>query len=238
MKFYDLHIHSEFSGGTSSLEQLAEMVQNLNYFGFCFTSFFKNDAQIKKLETEIERIKRKFNLEIFLGFEARDTKDLMKLIERRRRFDLLLVHGGDLKLNRLAVENPEVDILAHPEMNRNDSGLNHVLMKMAKKHNVAIEINFKQILTTSKKSRGRVLSNMQNNVKLAKKFKVPITITSGAYSHWEIIDPQVLSSFGTLLGLELIQGINSVSKIPENIMKQSKERRNEKWVMPGVKVVK
>jgi ribonuclease P/MRP protein subunit RPP1 len=123
-------------------------------------------------------------------------------------------------------------------MDRQDSGLNHVLVKLAAKNNVAIEINFREILISSKKTRSKVLENMQKNIKLCKKLKAPIILCSGAISHWELRDPKTLVSFVSQLGLELKEAENCLSKIPENISKQSKERRSEKWIMPGVKVIR
>jgi ribonuclease P/MRP protein subunit RPP1 len=238
MSFYDFHIHSAFSEGESSLEQLASTAKHLGYKGICFAEYYKNDAQMKKLKIEIEKIKDKIGIEIFLGFEARDLKELETLRQKRRQFDILLAHGGDLKMNRIAVETPEVDILTHPEMDRQDSGLNHVLVKLAAKNNVAIEINFREIIISSKKTRSKVLENMQKNIKLCKKLKAPIILCSGAISHWELRDPKTLVSFVSQLGLELKEAENCLSKIPENISKQSKERRSEEWIMPGVKVIR
>lgn len=238
MKFLDLHLHSAFSEGTSSIDQLASTAKKLGYTGICFAEYFQNFNQLKKLQEEIEKVKQKVGIEIYLGFEARNGRELDKLINIRRKFDVLLVRGGDLKLNRVACETAEVDILTHPEYERFDSGLNHVLVKEAVKNNVAIEMNFREILITSKNSRSRVLSNIANNIKLAKKYHAPIILCSGAISHFELRSPKCLMSMADQLGLELKDAKESVTKIPENIIKQSKERKNEKWVSPGVKVIK
>jgi ribonuclease P/MRP protein subunit RPP1 len=238
MSLYDLHVHGVFSGGESSLEQLASTAKQLGYSGICFVEYFKNEEQIKKLKAEIEKVKEKIGIEIFLGFEARNLKELSILREKRRKFDVFLVRGGDLRLNRAACETAEVDILTHPEFERTDSGLNHVLVKEAAKNNVAIEINFREILVSSKKTRSTVLRNISSNIKLAKKYKAPIIVCSGSLSHWDITDPQCLISFASLLGLELNEAKATVSTVPEKIIKQIKERRSEKWIMPGVKVIK
>jgi len=238
MKFYDLHLHSAFSEGTSSIEQLASTAKRLGYSGICFAEYFKNLDQIKKLSKEIEKIKQKIGIEIFLGFEARNVKELAKLTDIRRKFDVLLVRGGDLKLNRLACETPEVDILTHPEYERFDSGLNHVLVKEAARNNVAIEVNFREILITSKNSRSRVLHNIAQNIKLAKKYHASIILCSGAISHFELRSPECLISMANQLGLELNEAKEAIAEIPEKILLQAKGRKDENFVMPGVKVVK
>ncbi len=233
-----MHVHSAFSGGESSLEQLATTAKQLGYKGICFAEYYKGEEQIKNLQKEIEKVKQKVGIEIFLGFEARNLKELSILKERRRRFDVLLARGGDLKLNREAVETPEVDILTHPEYERTDSGLDHVSAKLAAKNNVSIEINFREMLVSSKRTRSMILKHMTQNVKLAKKYRAPIIACSGSLSHWDICDPQCLASFATLLGLELNEAKDTVSKVPEKIIEQMKERKSEKWIAPGIKVVK
>ena len=238
MKFFDLHLHSAFSGGESSLEQLASTSKQLGYKGICLTEYFENENQIKKLQVEIEKVKQKVGIEIFLGFEARSIKELFILKEKRKKFDVLLVRGGDLRLNREACETPEVDILTHPEYERTDSGLNHVLFALAAKNNVAIEINFREVLVSSKRTRSLILKNMYQNIKLAKKYKALIILCSGALSHWDICDPMSLISFGVTLGLDLKEAKYSISKVPEKILKQAKERRDGDWIAPGIKVVK
>ncbi|MEM5802211.1 MAG: RNase P subunit p30 family protein [Candidatus Aenigmatarchaeota archaeon] len=238
MKAFDLHIHSVFSEGTSSLEDLATTAKSLGYSGICFSTYFQNFDKIKKIYEEIEKVKEKVKIEIFLGIEARNVKELSFLADKRKKFDILLVSGGDLKLNRLACETPEVDILTHPELNRNDSGLNHILVKMAAKNNVAIEINFREVLITSKKTRAKIISNMVQNVKLAKKYNAPLIICSGSISHWELRDPITLSSFGTLLGLDFNEARKCIGEIPKNIVEEIKKRRSERWIMPGVGIIK
>lgn len=236
MNYFDLHIHSAFSGGESSLEQLAKAAKQLGYRGICFVSYYQDEKQKEILLAEIERIKKEIGIDAYLGFEARDLKELRILSENRRGFDILLARGGDLELNRTACETPEVDILTHPEYQRTDSGLDHVCMKFAAKNNVAIEMNFREILTTNKKTRALVLSNISRNLKLAKKYRAPIILCSGTISHWELRDPECLISMATQLGLELKEAKKSISEIPEKIVMQARERKDKKWIMPGVRV--
>jgi ribonuclease P/MRP protein subunit RPP1 len=231
-------VHTAFSEGESSLEQLAVMAKQLGYAGICFAEYYKNDGQISELKKEIEKVKQKVGIEILLGFEARTIKELDMLRQRRKKFDVLLVRGGDLRLNRKACETPEVDILTHPEYGRMDSGLNHVMIKLAAKNNVAIEINFRQVVLSSKKTRSKIIENMKNNASLAKKLHANIIICSGALSHWDLNDPLCMISFATLLGLDINKAKDSLSKVPENILKSSKKRLDKNWVMPGVEVVK
>ncbi|MEM5766334.1 MAG: RNase P subunit p30 family protein [Candidatus Aenigmatarchaeota archaeon] len=235
MQFFDLHVHSAFSGGESSLEELAKTAKLLGYRGICFVFYYQNERQKDILLAEIERVKKEVGIDVYLGFEARDTKELKYLADKRRGFDLLLARGGDIEMNRVACETPEVDILTHPEYQRNDSGLDHVSVKFAAKNDVAIEINLREILISNKVSRSKILANIARNVQLAKKYKAKIIVCSGAVSHWELRDPLCLASIATLLGLELKDGKRAVSEIPKEIIEKVIERRSGNWIMPGVR---
>jgi len=238
MNIYDLHVHSEFSIGKSTLEQLAQTANMLGYKGIGFTAFWKDKKQLETIKADIERVKNTVGMEIFLGFEARNMKELRRLTNFRKSFDILLVKGGDLDLNREAVENPEVDILTHPEYGRYDSGLNHVLAKLASKNTVAIEVNFRGILFASRYIRSKILKNIKQNIMLVKKYNTPLILCSGAFSHFEMRDYYSMVSMAVQLGLDLKAAKDSISKVPEKIITNSKERTSENHIMPGVKIVK
>jgi len=237
MEYYDLHIHSAFSEGESSIEELATMAKHLGYKGVCFAEYFGGEQQLKKLRQETAKAAANTGIEIFLGFEARNLRELERLRNWRNKFDVLLVRGGDLKLNRAACETKEVDILTHPSYGRYDCGLNHILMKLAAKNDVAIELNFREILISTKKTRNTVLANMQELAKLAKQYKAPIILCSGSISHWTLRDPLVMQSMAMQLGLTLNEARLAITKVPAEMIARSKAKRSKDWIADGVKVV-
>jgi ribonuclease P/MRP protein subunit RPP1 len=237
MEFFDFHVHSAFSGGESSLEELANTAKLLGYKGICFVFYYQDERQKDILLAEIDGIKKKVGIEAYLGFEARDLKELKFLAKKRRSFDLLLARGGEIEMNRASCETPEVDILTHPEYQRSDSGLDHVCMKFAAKNGVAIEVNFREILMANKKTRAVVMANIAKNIQIAKKYNAPIILCSGAVSHWELRAPECLVSMACQLGLDLSQAKKAISEVPKVMIEKAKERRSEKWIMPGVRVV-
>jgi ribonuclease P/MRP protein subunit RPP1 len=237
MRYYDLHVHSAFSEGESTISELASRAKELGFAGICFSEYHDRKTDMEKLKAQIERAQEETGIRVLLGFEARNQDELRRLAEMRREFDVLLVHGGDIDLNRAAVETREVDILTHPEAGRYDCGMNHVMARLARQNNVAIEINMRGILMSGKKTRSRILSNMRDNVELAKKYMMPIIVCSGAISHWELRDPLCLSSIAQQLGLPIKLAKDAVSAVPEGIIKQARERRGTDWIMPGVRKV-
>lgn len=237
MDFYDLHLHSEFSEGKSSVRDFSKRAKILGFKAIGLATYYKDRKRVEQLKKRAVEVSKKTGIDIFIGLEATTLEELKKLINIRRDYDILLVRGTDLNLNRKAVETKEVDILAHPEYDRRDSGLNHTMAKLAAKNRVAIEINFREILFSSKNTRSHIMHHIQNNVKLCKKYKTPIIISSGAVSHWQLKDPKVLISMGCLLGLELNEAKKALSETPESMIKVIKERQDNKWIRPGVRVI-
>ncbi len=234
---YDLHIHSTFSSGESTLEEIVKTAKNFGYKGIGFISYPLKKEEEDFLKAEISRVSKEYNFEIYLGFEATNKIELKKLLNRRREFDLLLVRGGTNFMNRIAVENRGVDILTHPDYERKDCGINHVLARLAKENEVAIEINFREVLNSEGLARKNVLANHMEIIRLYKKFRFPLIISSGALSHWQIKDPKVLISYLVTLGLEMKEAKEALRESPRKIIERAKEWRSEKWIMPGVRLV-
>jgi len=237
MDFYDLHLHSEFSEGESSVEDFAKRAKILGFRGICFAIYYKDRKRVDQLKKKAVEVSKKTGTDIFIGLEATTLEELKKLIKIRRDYDLLLVRGAELNLNRKAVQTKEVDILTHPEYERKDSGLNHTMAKLAAKNQVAVEVNFREILLSSKNTRSHIMRHIRENVKICKKYKAPIILSSGAVSHWQLKDPKVLISMGCLLGLELNESKEALSKSPENMIRMIKERQGKRWIRPGVRVI-
>ncbi|MEM5792833.1 MAG: RNase P subunit p30 family protein [Candidatus Aenigmatarchaeota archaeon] len=237
MKVYDLYLKPEFSEGKSELEDFAHRARILGYSGICVFQNFERHKEILELREEFQRIEEKSRINVLLGFEASNTKELVKLSDIRREYDVLAVIGGNINLNRKAVETPEVDILVHPEKNRVDSGFNHIMARLASKNNVAMCVDFREILITSKNTRAHILSKIMENIKICKKYGVKIIISSGAFSHLQMKDPKVLISMGVVLGLRLDEAKKCLSENPESIINFIKERQDKNWVRPGVRVV-
>ena len=93
----------------------------------------------------------------------------------------VIVLGQDEDFNRKILENKKVNILLSPEHNHNkdklyerDSGLNHILAKIARDNNIAIGIDIESIRKTEGKERGKLLARIKQNIKLCKKYKVKI----------------------------------------------------------------
>jgi ribonuclease P/MRP protein subunit RPP1 len=156
--------------------------------------FLQNKEIENKLKIETEKI------------EVIDTSSEKLRSEIQKCKGLVVIQGGDDKINRLAVENRKVDLLLSPEkgtrkdsMFFRNSGLNQVLCKLAFKNKISIGFNFSDILNS--KDKLKIISRMVQNVKLCKKYKVKMVFSSFAKSKYELRSNAILASFAKLLGV-------------------------------------
>ncbi|UCD73574.1 MAG: DNA polymerase/3'-5' exonuclease PolX, partial [Candidatus Bathyarchaeota archaeon] len=158
----DLHVHSNYSDGASTLQEIAEFAKSLNYkyVAICDHSKSVNYAgglseeKLRRQMIEIERLNTDQEVKILRGTEVDILKngDLDFPDEVLEELDLVVaaVHTGFKQdvTDRIikAIENPNVDIIAHPSgrlISRREGykvDLEAVI-KRAKKYNKILELN-------------------------------------------------------------------------------------------------
>lgn len=220
--FYDLDVHS-LPECADSASRLWLWAKQFGYSGIAVTNHSDFFEQLPKQEG------------IFQGVEitASTEGELdSKIATYRPRVDVLAVHGSSEKVNRAALEDLRVDILAHPEQAGN-SGINHVLAKLAGQNQVAIEFNLNALIHSRGGIRSRVLSRFNRNYELARKFGAPVVLTSGARSHYDLRAPMDMAALAMLFGMSRQEAIYSLSAEPLRILK----RKSVKRIFRGVEVV-
>jgi len=118
--------------------------------------------------------------------------------------------GGDDAFNRRAVESLKIDYLVSPErgdkkdgLKQRDSGINHVVAKMAAAKGVVIVIDFAEISKLKGKAKALRLGKIIQNVKICRKAGCGIKI-------WGSGDKKALESFGVSLGMTSGQASRAV----------------------------
>lgn len=233
MKFYDLHVSTE------NLEKTIEVAQALGFSGIGITEKHHNFEAFKNLRKELRELSGKSGLDLVacVEIEADSIKTLKKALAKYRDVaEIIVVAGGDYAINRAAAEDGRVDVLAHPEFKRTDSGIDHIVAKSAAQNGVALELNMGELLMTYRRVRSHILNHMERNVMLCKKFGTPIVITSGARDAWGVRDPRELAALGRMLGLTLEESMRAVSEACEARITTNRKKLAGKILYKGVEV--
>lgn len=223
---------------SNNLENILEMLEMLDYKKVIISSFREDIKNFEEFDGKVKSLKT--NLEVFSGiiFSEKTYKELIKMsVEKRRKFDILLVKGGNLKLNREAVQNVFCDFLINPFENREDVGINHIFAKKANLNEIGIVIDFSYLKKFNDLYReNREYQKILEIAKLCRKYKVAFLIASFAKEKFEVRDFKFFESFQYILGFEEKEIKENWKRI-EKILEENKKRRSEKWIMPGVELV-
>ncbi|NOZ81786.1 MAG: PHP domain-containing protein [Candidatus Micrarchaeota archaeon] len=231
MKRYDLHLHSNLSVGKNSPEEMVRFAEILGFRTIAFCEHYSGITKLKEWFAEIEKIDT--SIDVVKGVEIieKNPVALKKTIFKVRRYaELVCVHGGDYTINREACRNRMVDVLAHPELGRNDPGLDEFCVRSAVENDVLIQVNFRLLMKGYGKTRARVFELVSENIRLCNELGAKVIISSGAYSIWGMRDPGSLNSVLKILGRESQPDINQ-------ILERNRKKLSGRLITDGIEVV-
>lgn len=238
-RYYDLHINAE------NFEEKIKLAEHLGWNGICLVREF--DGKFPSFFEEIEKLKRKADIEILVGAEitAKTKKEISKEARASLEYaDIILANGGSSNVNRSVSECWEVDILCNPEggvekdfSDYKNSGVDHIIAKLMAEKFIALEINFSEILNSYGVLRSQILGRMKQNLILAKKYNVPVILASGARDKFAMRSPRELMAIGISFGMKERDAKKSVEENPLKIIKKSQDRKDPNVIMKGLEVV-
>ena len=140
---------------------------------------FLNETNFNKLKIEIEKTRKK---------EPNSQ---------------VIFFGNDDEINRQVLEKAKIDLILISLSKRKDfskqrnSGLNTVLVNIAKKNKITIGIDLDELNSSNKKEKSKILARIIQNINLCKKKKVQMKFVSRK----RIENSFVLKSLGSSLGM-------------------------------------
>lgn len=220
-----VHAHPD---GEATVARLARTAARYGYDGVVVRNH--GDAQTSYDANEIEST---YDIDVVSGIEIRsdDAGQASGLIGNyRSKRDVLCVHGGDL--NRFAVEQPKVDVLAHPMW---DGDVNHVLAKAAAENGVHLEFDFSRVLRADGGTRVQALQGLRKLRELVEQYDVPYVVSANPCSHLELRGPRELLAVGETVGFER-DGMEVGLQAWGDIAARNRKRRSEAFIEPGVRI--
>ncbi|EEB73999.1 Ribonuclease P protein component 3 [Thermococcus sp. AM4] len=169
------------------------------------------------LKEELRELRRTYGKVALLLVTRKPS--LIRAFKARNLRALLYVQGGDMRVNRMAIE-AKADALISPWLGRKDYGFDHTLAGMAGRRGVAIGFSLSPLLRANPYERALTLRFMAKVWELTKKYRVPRFITSSAESRWEVRGPRDLMSLGINIGMEIPEARASLNFHPRKILKK------------------
>ncbi len=118
------------------------------------------------------------------------------------------IYGGDDVFNRRVIESLKIDYLVSAEKNarfdnlkQRDSGLNHVVAKMATEKGVGIVVDFGEIASLKGVEKGRRIARVMQNVRVCRKVGCRVLIASLGRNEKGVFDEKGRKAFGVGVGM-------------------------------------
>ena len=148
---------------------------------------------------------------------------------------VVCVRGGTDALNRFAVEQPRVDVLARPFVGGGDGDgdVNHVLAKAARDNGVRIEVNLGPVLRDRGGGRVRHLKRLRRLQRIVDHYDAPYVVSAAADSHLRLRAPRELAAVGEAIGLGEAWTRAGLAAWGE-LVARNRTRRSESFIAPGV----
>ncbi|WP_254544352.1 RNase P subunit p30 family protein [Halomarina pelagica] len=181
---------------------------------------------------DAEAITAEYGVDVVDGVEVRAERRSRAagfVTSHRTRRTVVCVHGGPL--NRFAVEDERVDVLAHP-MDGGD--VNHVLARAAAENGVRIEFDLSRVLRADGGPRVRAIADLRKLRELVAKYDAPHVVSADARGHLQLRAPRELVAVGEVIGLDaewIREGLREWGRLAA----RNRERRSDSFIEPGVR---
>lgn len=184
-----------------------------------------------------EAIADTYDIDVVTGVEIRadnPSEASGYLGSHREHNTIVVVHGGTPAINRFAVEQSAVDVLAHPMADEGD--FNHVLAQEAVENDVRVEFNLRGVLRDSGGTRVQSLGDLRKLREIVEYYDVPYVVSGDSTSHLHLRAPRELQAVGEALELSKSDVAEGLAEWG-NLAERNRERQSETFVQPGVRRV-
>jgi RNase P/RNase MRP subunit p30 len=186
----------------------------------------------------LKGIQEEFQLEIILRLEI-DAEKLTKnqimniLRKHRRKYPIIAIKCNNPEITSWAAQDNRVDIISFATNNISKLFTRSVAKLMVKfsKH---LEISLAPLYMTTERTQIPIIRSFKQTLKLSFQKKVPIIVNSGSTSLEQLRPPWELASLAQILSEEKMIPLDSISKIPAQLITQNQKKISKNYLSPGV----
>jgi len=170
----------------------------------------KNSIFLKKISSKKEISEKDDSDGYLIDSDEKETRKIADSFRQKNQKKIIAVLGRDDAYNRRIIETMNINYLVSPErdykekkdtLKQRDSGINHVLGKIAKEKNIPIVINISELIKLKKSDKSRIISRIMQNIKICRKTKCQIKIATFASDKTELQNEHDLRAFCFSLGM-------------------------------------
>ena len=220
-----VHAHPD---GEATVARLAMTASEYGYEGVVVRNHGDSPAAY-----DPDAVAETYGVDVVPGVEVRaeDPSRASGFVGNHRdRHTVVAVHGGDPAINRFAVEQPAVDVLAHPTC---EGEFDHVLARKAAENGVRVELSLRPLVTERGGSRVRAIEGLRRLADILDQYDTPFVASVDPRSHLDLRSPSDLAALAETAGLDagtVRQGLAEWGRLAE----RNRERASDRFLEPGV----
>ncbi len=217
-----------YPDGEATVARLALTASEYGYGGLVVRNHGDSPASF-----DPDAVAEAYGIDVVPGVEVRaeDPSRASGFVGNHRdRHTIVVVHGGDPTINRFAVEQPAVDVLAHPMC---EGEFDHVLAREAADNGVRVELSLRPLVTDRGGGRVRAIERLRRLADILEQYDTPFVVSVDPDSHLDLRSPRDLAALGATAGLSVDtvrEGLAEWGRLAE----RNRKRASDRFLEPGV----
>ena len=235
-RFADLHLRVPLEDRAKA----ESMIRRTSELGYNLVGIPHSPHATKEQISQLKHIcnDAKVDFATRVNFSPETPNQLLHSLRRyRRKFEIVAVRCHTKDVARQAAKDRRVDLLQFSVTNLRKRFFDEAEAELASQAFSSLEIELAPILQLTTSSRIRLLSRLRKEVATAERFRVPITLSSGATDEQLMRGPRDYAALATLFDLPMSSALRSLSENPWVTVERNREKLSSDYVAPGIRVV-
>jgi RNase P/RNase MRP subunit p30 len=235
-RFADLHLRVPLEDWTKT----ESMIRKASELGYSLVGI---PLPLQVTKQQISQLKHicndaKVDLATRVNFSPRNSNELLQRLRRyRRKFEIVAVRCYTKDVARQAAKDRRVDLLQFSVTNLRQRFFDAAEAELASQALSSLEVELAPLLQLTTFSRIRLLSRLRKEAATAERFRVPITLSSGATDEQLMRGPYDYAALTTLFDLPMPSALRALSENPWVAVTRNREKLSPDYVAPGIRVV-
>ena len=235
-RFVDLHLRAPIKDPY----QVERMIRKSSELGYRLVGLMLPPNIMRDHVNQLQQICSDAAIDLVtrVNLSPKTPGELLRDLRRlRRKFEVISVACTSKGVARQAARDRRVDLLSFPATDLRKRFFDRAEAELASKALSSLEIEMAPLLLLAGFSRIRLLSRLRREVETAEKFKVPVTISSGATNEYLIRGPHDYAALTILFGMPVSSALRALSENPVTMVERNREKLSPDYVSPGIRVV-
>lgn len=174
-----------------------------------------------------------------LDLKPKTAGELINFLRKfRRKFEIIAVICESKAVARQAAKDRRVDLLNFPTVDFRRRFFDEAEAELASKSLACMEIDIKPLLTREGQARIKLLSILRKETAIARRFHVPVIVSSGATDETIMRKPLETAAITMLFDMDRTLAVEAVSKNPLVLVKKNREKLSPEFVAPGIRIIR